>query len=367
MICPKCGFEQPDSPECARCGIIVSRYKGPVFGGAAAPVSPPPAPPPPVAASAVGVVFGDPAPAVAGGGTLYDGPPDGPVIGGTVYQGPAPGSQPRPGSVTQKLPVGEALSQSFVIFSRNIIPFLILAAVAFSPIYLFGDYLTQRFQQTNPAAAVGVASLIGLATALLCIPLTTAMITYGVFQEMRGRDLSLGSCLGVGLSSLLPVLSVALLQILFVMGAVIVTIVPISFLVGIAVAGGGQAGRVCSLLLVPLLFLAFVPAIMLWLRFYVAVPAAVEERPGALSAMRRSAFLTEGQRWPILAIVLVLGFCNGAIQVGASRVPTAGPFLAPLASLVTTALVATTCAVIYYRLRSFHESIDVDQIASVFA
>jgi hypothetical protein len=29
--------------------------------------------------------------------------------------------------------------------------------------------------------------------------------------------------------------------------------------------------------------------------------------------------------------------------------------------------VATTCAVVYYRLRSFHESIDVDQIASVFA
>jgi hypothetical protein len=366
MICPKCGFAQPDSPECMRCGVIVSRYKGPVLSGAAAPASPSPAPPPPMAASAVGTVFGDPAPAMAGGGTVYDGPPAGPVTGGTVYQGPAPGSQPRPGSVTHKLRIGETLSQSFVILSRNIIPFLILAAVAFSPVYLFGDYLTQRFQQTNPAAAVGVVSLIGLVTALLCIPLTTAMITYGVFQEMRGGDLSLGSCLSVGFSSLLPVLSVALLQILFVMGAVIVTIVPISFLVGIAVAGGGQAGRVCSLLLVPLLLLAFVPAIMLWLRFYVAVPTAVEERPGALSAMRRSAFLTEGQRWPILGVVLVLGFCNAAIQVGASRVPTAGPFLVPVANLVTTALVATTCAVVYYRLRSFHESIDVDQIASVF-
>ena len=50
MICPKCGFEQPESLECARCGIIVSRYKGPVLGAAPVPPGPPagypPAPPP---------------------------------------------------------------------------------------------------------------------------------------------------------------------------------------------------------------------------------------------------------------------------------------------------------------------------------
>jgi hypothetical protein len=27
MICPKCGFEQPDAPECARCGIIIAKYR----------------------------------------------------------------------------------------------------------------------------------------------------------------------------------------------------------------------------------------------------------------------------------------------------------------------------------------------------
>ena len=68
MICPKCGFEQPDNPECMRCGVIVGRYKGPV---AAAVASPPPfsAPPP----------FPPPAPAMAAG-----------VAAGTVYGGPDP-------------------------------------------------------------------------------------------------------------------------------------------------------------------------------------------------------------------------------------------------------------------------------------
>lgn len=27
MICPKCGWEQPDNPACSRCGIVVSRYQ----------------------------------------------------------------------------------------------------------------------------------------------------------------------------------------------------------------------------------------------------------------------------------------------------------------------------------------------------
>jgi hypothetical protein len=26
MACPKCGFEQPESPECVRCGIFVARF-----------------------------------------------------------------------------------------------------------------------------------------------------------------------------------------------------------------------------------------------------------------------------------------------------------------------------------------------------
>jgi hypothetical protein len=364
-----------------RCGIIVSRYRGPVLAGAVASPGPPPtpAPPPPVAASALGTVFGDPVPAMAGGGTVYDGPPAGAVSGGTVYQGAAagaPGAQRRPGiapvlTVTQKLRIGETLSQSFMIFSRNFIPFLILAAVAFSPVYLFGDYLTRSFQQTNPVAARGMTALVGWAILLLCVPLTTAMITYGVFQEMRGRNLSLGSCLGVGLSSLLSVLTVAILQFLFILGAVFAVIIPASMLTAMALgAGGGRSSTSaagCGVILVPLYFLAVVFPIMLWLRFFVAVPAAVEERPGAMGSLRRSAFLTDGQRWPIFGIVLVVGLCNLAIQMGAALVPTAGPFLVPLASLVTTALLATTCAVVYYRLRSFHESIDVDQIASFFA
>jgi hypothetical protein len=379
MICPKCGFEQPESPECARCGIIVGRYKGPVFGGTATPVATP-APmsapvPAPAAASAVGTVFGDPAPAVAGGGTLYGGPAPAAAGGGTVYQGP--GSQPHLGkasgpvlTIIHKLRFGEVLSQAFTVYAKNFIPFTILTAIAFSPIYLFGDYLLRRYSENeNPMAAAGVAMIVALAALLLCVPLSTSMITYGVFQEMRGRSSSLGECLSVGLSSLLPVISVAFLQAAFVGLVTLGTVVIVSFTAGLLGAGAaarGAGGAACSIMLMPLLLLVFIFPLMVWLRYFVAVPAAVEERPGALEAMRRSVFLTEGQRGRIFGIVLVLGILNIGVQLATSRIPSAGPLLEPLLGLVTSSLFATTCAVIYYRLRSFHESIDVDQIASVF-
>ncbi len=369
MICPKCGFEQPESPECMRCGVIVGRYRGAAVGAP---------PPPPPSQPMAGPVFESPLPALAGGGTVHDAPAA--TGGGTVYQGPPPGSPAAaaaPGTargaftpvfaVTQKLGVGETLSESFSIYFRNFIPFTILTAVAFSPIFLGAGFLTREVATKNAAIAGGGGGLVALLTLLLCVPISTAAITYGVFQEMRGRDTSLGSCLSVGLSSLLPVLSVAILQILILFGALIAAIIPVVFLIGGMLAGGTRSSTGCGIMLVPLLLLCYVPAIMLALRYFVAVPAAVEERPGAREALRRSAFLTEGQRGRIFGILLVLGVLNFGVNLGAVLVPGAGAVLGPLLSLVMTGLFATTCAVIYYRLRSFHESIDVDQIASVFA
>ena len=42
MTCPKCGFEQPESPDCVKCGIVIARYKP---SQAAAPAYTPPPPP----------------------------------------------------------------------------------------------------------------------------------------------------------------------------------------------------------------------------------------------------------------------------------------------------------------------------------
>jgi hypothetical protein len=365
MICPKCGFEQPDNPECMRCGVIVGRYRGPVVAAASipSPVSAP-LPPPPVMAASVAA------------GTLYDGPVPTPAAEGTVYQGPAPGAvtgQAGRGAVpiARRLQVGEILSETFSIYFKNFIPFTLLTALAFAPIFLLAGFLGQEVAAKSPVAALN-AMLVMLLTLMLCIPISTAAITYGVFQQMRGRETSLVDCIRVGLSSLLPVLSVAFLQIVAVFGAFILTLIPVAFLIAGAVAAVGKssgAGGGCGALVImlPILLSCYIFPIMVWLKLFVVVPAAVEERLGPLDALRRSSFLTAGQRWPIFGLVFVLGILNLGVNLVAGFVPEAGKVIGPLLALVMCGIFSASCAVVYYRLRSSTESIDVDQISSVFA
>src|SRR3982751_1350696 len=261
MICPKCGFEQPESPECARCGIIVSRYKGPVLG-AGAPHPPAPAPPLPVAASAMGAVFGDPAPAMAGGGGggvygdpppparggpgsprpapggggggVYGDPPP-PAGGGTVYTGPAPGSaaaaaMARPGTFAApqgSLGIGDVLGKTFSVFFSNLLPFILLTGIAMSPLLVLEGYTIEMGKTPGtPSPQMLVPLLLVALFSILCPYLATGAITYGVFQQLRGKDATIGDCLGRGLSALLPVLGLALIQGLAVFAGAVLCLLP---------------------------------------------------------------------------------------------------------------------------------------------
>jgi hypothetical protein len=369
MICPKCGFEQPDGPDCMRCGIVVSRYKGPTVGTGSSPVPPPPPafspggyqpaappppppfsvgqtggppPPPPPLPSAGGTRYDDPAP---GFGTVYAGPlPTPGAAGGTVYGGPPAIGYAGPGAGTRAAAAfntGGLLAETFKIYFSNVIPFVILTFLALSPVILFAAWATSR--GAEDPLAVAAEPLSNLFTVLLA-PLATAAITYGVFQQMRGGSPSLGDCLKVGLSSLLPVLGLVIVQ-----GCVV-----------------GLAALACV-----------VPGLILAVRWAVAVPAAVEEKPGVGEALNRSTYLTEGYRWQVFGVLAVLYVINiglvfalGAGLVAAGGGTTAASvflLLENAVTVVTTGFAATASSVMYYRLRSVKESIDVDQIASVFA
>lgn len=357
MICPKCGFEQPESPECVRCGIIVSRYKGPVLGGAPAHAEPPPLPPPlpqppvlPFSESA-GAVFGGPAPApaaamaVAGGGTLYEGPVPaaaggGTVYGGTVYGGP--GSAPPVATGRQihgQFEIGKILSESFSVYFSNFIPFVLLTGIALAPLYLVQAYITASPEtMALTALSTGLSLVVLGLSAFLCPYIATAAITYGVFQQMRGRDTSVGDCLGRGLSALFPVLLLAIVQ-------------------GFAILFGAM--------------LCLIPGILWSLWWAVSVPAAIEEKLGVFDAMSRSKILTDGYRGDIFGVLFVVGILNfgATLVLGllAAKNQTLMLVLSGIKDLLAVGLSATATAVMYYRLRSIKESIDVDQISSVFA
>lgn len=374
MICPKCGFEQPENPECMRCGIVISRYKGPMLGGSpvpavqtggypplpprpastppppppgygAAPPPPPfgnetvrintfPPPPPAPVMNVVGTVYGDPAPALAGGGTVYGGPM--PAGGGTVYGGPsAPTSGASQPSVrAQNLTMGALLSESFSIYFSNFIPFLLISAVMLSPLFIYMAWVSSL--SSNPQKQI-LYLLLAIPIQLACSFVAASGITYGVYQHLRGGSPSVTDCLKVGVTSFLPVIILAIVQ-------------TIGIMVG--------------------LILCIIPAILLSVQWAVSTPVMVEERPGTLEALRRSSYLTDGYRGAVFGVLFVLGLIQ---RLGSKLLELAindlGTFLMASSAidLLMTGLLATASAVMYYRLRSAKESIDVDQIASVFA
>jgi hypothetical protein len=328
MICPKCGFEQPDQPECARCGVIVSRYKGPVLGTAMPSLSPPPEPM--AAIPVLGTVYGDPVPAAAGGGTIYGGPPMSPPAG-SVSAAPAFGVS------RSTFGVGEVLGQTFSIYFANFLPFVVLTAIALSPLFVVEGYGVAA--KTIPGSAASlIPLLLVLVAAAVCPYLATGAITYGVFQQMRGKDTSIGDCLSRGLSSLLLILGLSIWQ---------------GLLIGLG------------------LIACVVPGIMMAVRWAVSLPAAVTERVGISESMSRSTYLTEGQRWDVFRVLFVLGVLNGGTTLLVTLATATNPMLhlllSGVANLLVVGLSATGSAVMYYRLRDLKESIDVDQVASVFA
>lgn len=360
MICPKCGFEQPDSPDCMRCGIVIARFKGAAAGGT---VALPPLPQP--LGGSAPPSLGKPAPPPFGGPppppqperrseTFYS-PPAGPGAG--AVPPPLPGREERLPSretmfdptapvqlktarkiLLRPLHSSDLVQEAFSIFGRNAFAFTVLVGLALSPYLLVQAYYSaQKIESLSDAlSAAGVILL----TLILCQPLATAAVTFGVFKQMRGEDATLGACIGAGLSSLVRVLLVGIIQGLVMMAGFLFFVVP--FLIMIA-------------------------------SYSVTVPAAIEEQLGPFGALGRSSKLTEGYRWPIWRTLLSIGAANwvltrgSALLMGALSLPQGEELAASLVSVVTTGLSATASAVIYYRLRSAQESIDVDQIASVFS
>ncbi|HET9229305.1 MAG TPA: glycerophosphoryl diester phosphodiesterase membrane domain-containing protein [Thermoanaerobaculia bacterium] len=229
---------------------------------------------------------------------------------------------------------GEVLSETFSIFFSSPVPLLVTAAVLV-PLGALSLALTKALEGRPEMAAILI--ILRLVDSLFFSPLATGAITYAVFQRMRGRNTEVGESLRVGLSQLGSVLLVAILQGLAIIGGTLLCIIP-----------------------------GFIFAVM----YSLAVPIAIEEKTGATQAMSRSSDLTEGNRWEIFFAMLGLIAVAFGLGIVAGVIGLIGPAVEAVMTLavqvLASGLIATSYTVMYYRLRSVKESLDVDQIASVF-
>jgi hypothetical protein len=237
--------------------------------------------------------------------------------------------------------VGRVLNRTSSVLSRNFLTFFVVIAVAHLPTLLLfkGSASTTTASsgweifQSVAVIALGIVLMIVLST------ISQAIVLYGAFQDMRGRQVSLVESLQVGLRRFFPIIGLA----------VSMTVL----------------GALAAILLV-------FPAFILFTMWFVATPACVVEQLGPSNSMRRSSQLTKGHRWKIFGLMLVLLVASGVASQTITTALTAigGTPLALVGDVLWNgawgAFYAIAVVVTYHDLRVAKEGINIEQIAAVF-
>ena len=236
--------------------------------------------------------------------------------------------------------VGRVLNRTSSVLSRNFLIFFVVTAVAHLPALLFFKSTTMDANASGTEIAVAFSMMIGgLLLMIVLSTLSQAIVLYGAFQNMRGREVSLSESLQVGLRRFFPIIGLAFLVTLLGMLAAIALIFP---------------------------------AFIVFTMWFVATPVCVVEQLGPWASMRRSRELTKGHRWKIfgLFVLMIIISAVAGSTIQAAFTAMGGTPLALVGDVlwngVWGAFYAIAVVVTYHDLRAAKEGIDIDQIAAVF-
>jgi hypothetical protein len=229
--------------------------------------------------------------------------------------------------------VGRVFDRASSVYTRNFLIFTLVPMVAYLPSLLLpaGAGAAQNRGWVITLLAVILAVMLGL--------LSQAILVYGSFQDMRGKQVNIGESFNVGIGRLVPILGLTILE-------------------GLGIMVG--------------FMLLFIPGLILIAMWFVAVPACIVERRGPWQSLVRSGELTKGHRWKIFGVVILLYLISGIVGYVLTSVlgAVAGSVVATIAALIWNgvwgAFFAVFVVVTYYELRVAKEGVDIEQIASVF-
>jgi hypothetical protein len=247
-------------------------------------------------------------------------------------------------SAQDQFRLGIVIGRSMAVLAKNIVPFGTLYLIVNAPSSIYSLMLAGEAGADENSGV----QLLSIAEAFLGL-IAAAAVTYATMQELRGRRVPFGEFFGRGL------------------------------------AQGGAAIRVALLsgIFLVLAFIALViPGLVFYTMWWVAIPVAVIERPGAMASLRRSAELTKGNRWRVFGLILCFFAATLASALLFAMVLFAGLYfslgpdqvLFDRASAIATwlwsalfmAVQAVLTAVSYYYLRVAKEGVGIDDIAAVF-
>lgn len=236
------------------------------------------------------------------------------------------------------------IRQSMSVWAKNLVSIFVLGLIFFSPliIYTVSEVMEVRTEGGLSDARGVLWVMILMFATYAADQFLAAPIVYGVVQELNGTRASVGTCVWQGVKRFFPVFfTVFMLYWCVVFGT----------------------------------YTFIIPGFVLATGLYVAVPAAVCERPGVMGTLTRSFALTEGNRMRIFGLLLLFwGARVGAIAAAISFIDPQGHAGKIQALLVTVLVInflfgtigAVMQGVTYSRLREIKDGVSTADLAKIF-
>ena len=254
----------------------------------------------------------------------------------------------------EPMSLGTLLDRAFHLYVENFALMVGIAALVYVPLLLF-DVVGTLVVPSEEASVAAIAALVlaaigALLTALIFIPLATGATTKAISERYLGRPATVGSALRAALHKVLPLL---------------VT----QFVVGIIVFVG--------------LLLFIVPGILWALSYALVAPVTILETSNPAQIRRRSWELVSGSRMRVLGVAVVVfllqllpglviislnGLAGAAgLEVAEGLIPAvelvlnyaSGILLAPLGTIAITLL--------YYDFRIRKEGFDLEMLSQAIS
>lgn len=249
--------------------------------------------------------------------------------------------------------IGRVFGDTFNVFGRNFGLYIGLSLIfAGIPNFLYQLLIGSQVEasvQTNgaPPPSFVITALFGaLVFFLIYMALSSvlqAALVRATIQDLNGQQPTFADALSRGIALLLPVVGLSIVMSL-----------------GIGLAG----------------ILLVIPGLYLLIRWSAAVPVLVQERLGILASLKRSSELTDGSRWRIFGLLIVLGVALIILQLVLgvllmAIMPALGTVLATAlatsVSAIFSVLISIALAVSYVELRYIKEGADVSELAEIFS
>ena len=293
------------------------------------------------------------------------------------------------------LGVGDVLDRTFNVYRAKPLLFIGLSAIWYLVLVLVfivlavavfaGALATFARQANSPSsplsaspellsgAIVGIIgfAIVGVVLAILLFSAQSAALVDAGSRRYLSKEATIGESFRAGISAAGRLFIAGLVAVL-----AIVALWAVIFLVAGIIAAIAQGGAIGILVLVLAGLIAIVGTFYLGASWLVAPVVVVLEKAGPMSALRRAWRLSEGNRWRIIGIQVLLGILNVVLSVllgglfaigGQSGQLGIGSVLQSLVNLASTIIWAPVewiaFTVLYYDLRVRKEAFDLQLAA----